>query len=74
MVKIRQGIANNILREVYLASRHRSHRKQREFKRTVRMSEYLRQSKQPSIGAKQGSISLYAAHSSALGRLVKGFR
>lgn len=74
MVKIRQGIANNTLREVYLASQHRSHRKQRKIKRTVRMSEFLRQSTQPSIGVKQGSISLYTAHSSALGRLVKGFR
>ena len=74
MVKVKQGIANNTLREVYLASQHRSYRKQREIKRVVRMSEFLRQSTQPSIGAKQGSISLYAAHSTALGRLVKGFR
>src|SRR5690625_2680349 len=74
MVKIKQGIANNTLREVYLASQKRSHRQQRKVKQTVRMTEFLRQPTRPSIGAKQGSISLYAAHSSALGRLVKGFR
>jgi len=71
MVKIKQGIENNTLREVYLASQKRSHRKQREVKRTVRMSEFLRQPTRPSIGAKQGSISLYTAHSSAIGRLFK---
>src|SRR5699024_5886017 len=71
MVKVRQGIANNTLRDVYLASQRRSHRKQREVKKAVRMSEFLRQPTQPSIGAKQGSISLYSAHSSAIGRLFK---
>src|SRR5690625_2365231 len=39
MVKVRQGIANNTLREVYLDSQHRSHRKQRKIKRTVRKRE-----------------------------------
>ena len=71
MVKIRQGIVNNTLREVYLSSQHRSHRKQREVKRTVRISQLLHQSTRPSIGVKQGSISLYSAHSSAIGRLFK---
>ena len=71
MVKVKQGIANNTLKEVYLASQHRSHRKQREVKKAVRMSEYLRQPIRPSIGVKQGSISLYSAHSSAMGRLFK---
>jgi len=71
MVEINQGIENNTLREVYLSSQKRSHRKQREVKRTVRMSEFLRQPTRPSIGAKQGSISLYTAHSSAIGRLFK---
>src|SRR5690625_239060 len=74
MVKVKQGILNGTLRDVYLASQQRSKRKQREVRRTVRMSTYLRQPTRPSIGVKQGSISLYAAHSSALGRLVKGFR
>src|SRR5690625_504796 len=74
MVKVKQGILNGTLRDVYLASQRRSKRKQREIKRTVRMSEYFRQSTRPSIGVKQGTISLYAAHSSAMGRLVKGFR
>ena len=74
MVKVKQGIYNGTLRDVYLASQKRSKRKQREVKRTVRMSEYFRQSTQPSIGVKQGSISLYIAHSSALGKLAKNFR
>lgn len=71
MVKIKQGIANNTLREVYLASQRRSFRKQRKIKKIVRTSEFLRQQTSPSIGVKQGSISLYAAHSSAIGRLLK---
>src|SRR5699024_4314849 len=71
MVKEKQGIANNTVKEVYLASQHRSHRKQREVKKTLRMSEYLRQPIRQSIGFKQGSISLYSAHSSAMGRLFK---
>lgn len=71
MVKIRQGIANDTLREVYLASQKRSHRKQRQVKQTVRISQLLRQPTRQSIGAKQGSISLYTAHSSAIGRLFK---
>jgi hypothetical protein len=71
MVKIKQGIANGTLREVYLASQKRSYRKQREVKRTVRISQLLRQPTRQSIGVKQGSISLYSAHSSAIGRLLK---
>lgn len=71
MVKIRQGIANNTLREVYLASQQRSHRTQRKVKQTVRISQLLRQHTRPSIGVKQGSISLYTAHSSAIGKLLK---
>jgi len=71
MVKIRQGIENNTLREIYLASQQRSHRKQRMVKQTVRVSQLLRQPTRPSIGVKKGSISLYSAHSSAIGRLFK---
>ena len=71
MVKIRQGIENNTLREIYLASQQRSHRKQRKVKQTVRVSQLLRQPTRPSIGVKKGSISLYSAHSSAIGRLFK---
>ena len=71
MVKIKQGIANNTLREVYLASQKRSFRKHREIRKTVRISQFLRQPSRPSIGVKQGSISLYTAHSSAIGRLFK---
>ena len=71
MVKVRQGMANNTLREVYLASQHRSYRKHRDVREKVRISELLRQPTRPSIGAKSGSISLYTAHSSAIGRLFK---
>src|SRR5690625_1486533 len=71
MVKVKQGIANNTLREVYLASQQRSYRKQRDVRKKVRISTLLRQPTQPSVGVKQGSISLYIAHSSAIGRLFK---
>ena len=71
MIKIKQGIENNTLRKVYLASQQRSYRKQHEVKKMVRVSELLRQPTRPSIGVKHGSISLYSAHSSAIGRLFK---
>lgn len=71
MVKIKQGIANDTLRKVYLDSQQRSYRKQRDVKKKVRISSLLRQPTLDSIGAKQGSISLYTAHSSAIGRLFK---
>jgi len=71
MVKIKQGIANNTLRDVYLAAQHRSHRKQRDVNKKVRIASLLRQPTRDSIGAKKGSISLYTAHSSAIGRLFK---
>jgi hypothetical protein len=74
MVKVKQGILNQTLRDVYLKHQQRSERKQRDVKKTVRMTQILHQVTRPSIGASQGSISLYAAHSTALGQLVKGFR
>lgn len=74
MVKVKQGILNNTLRDVYLTSQKRSARKQRDVEKTVRMTEYLNQPTRPSIGAKEGSISLYTAHSSAIGNLMKSFR
>jgi len=70
MVKVKQGILNGMLREVYLMAQKRSERKQRDVRKTVRMSEYFRKSKQTN-NSRQGSISLYAAHSSAVGRLLK---
>lgn len=73
MVKIIQGILNRTLREVYLEHQKRSKRKQRHVKQVVRLAELLRQPTRPSIGAKQGSISLYTAHSSAIGNLMKSF-
>lgn len=74
MVKVKQGKLNGTLREAYLKDSHRSARKQREVKKVVRMSTYLHEPNRPSIGAKQGSIVVYAAHSSAIGNLVKSFR
>lgn len=74
MVKIKQGMLNSTLRDVYLASQQRSRRKQREVKRTVRMTKFLHQPHRQSIGVKQGSISLYTAHSTAMGQLFKTLR
>lgn len=74
MVKIKQGILNGTLREIYLKDQQRSARKQREVKKTVRMSEFLRQPTRPSIGAKQGAIGGYTADSSPIGKLAKSFR
>ncbi|MGG5252062.1 ISLre2 family transposase [Neobacillus sp. SM06] len=71
MVKIKQGILNQTLREVYLKHQHKSARKQREVKKAVRMSQILHQATRPSIGAKNGRISLHAPHSTAMGQLVK---
>lgn len=56
MVKIKQGIANNTLRNVYLASQNRSYRKQREVKKIVRISQLLRQSTKPSIGESKDQL------------------
>lgn len=74
MVKVIQGILNGTLREVYLKHQKRSERQQRHVKHTVRMAQILRQPTRPSIGVKQGSISLYVAHSTARGQLLKSFR
>ncbi|WP_217495659.1 UPF0236 family transposase-like protein, partial [Salmonella enterica] len=43
MVKIKQGILNGTLREVYLKDQKRSVRKQREVRKAVRVSQILRQ-------------------------------
>jgi len=74
MVKVKQGKLNGTLREAYLHDLQRSARKQREVKKVVRMSAYLRQPDRPSIGVKQGSIAVHAPHSSAIGKLAKSFR
>jgi len=74
MVKVKQGIINQTLRDAYLKQQQRSVRKQREVKQTVRMAQILRETNRPSIGAKHGQISLYGAHSSAMGQLAKSFR
>ncbi|RKQ28195.1 ISLre2 family transposase [Oceanobacillus halophilus] len=74
MVKVKQGKLNGTLRNAYLKDLYRSARKQREVKKVVRMSTYLHQPTRPSIGAKQGSIAMYASHSSAIGKLAETFR
>lgn len=73
MVKIKQGIFNHTLRTAYLDNHQRSNRKQRDVKKAVKVATLLRQPIRPSIGAKQGSIPLYTAHSTAMGQLVKSF-
>ncbi|MDM8100606.1 MULTISPECIES: ISLre2 family transposase [Oceanobacillus] len=73
MVKIKQGIRNQTLRQAYLANQQRSTRKQRDVKKGIRVAALLRQPTKASIGAKQGRIPLYGAHSSAMGQLVKSF-
>lgn len=74
MVKIIQGRANGTLRDAYLNHRELSNRKKCLMKQSVRMSHYLAHPTRPSIGAKQGSVSLYAAHSTAVGKLLKSMR
>ncbi|MFB4164042.1 ISLre2 family transposase, partial [Alteribacillus sp. JSM 102045] len=74
MVKIKQGICNQTLREAYLKHQPRSTRQQRELRKIVRMTEHLRQPTHPSIGVKEGSVALYTAHSTAMGKLMKSFQ
>jgi hypothetical protein len=74
MVKIKQGMQNQSLREAYIKNQHRSARNQRVMKRIVRIAQILQEKVRPSIGVKQGKISLHSAHSSAIGQLVKGMR
>jgi len=74
MVKIIQGRANGTLRDTYLKRYRLSDRKKREMKQSIRMSHFLSQPTRPSIGAKQGSVSLYVAHSTAVGKLLKSMR
>lgn len=71
MVKVKQGILNQTLRDAYLYGQNRSVREQKEVKRTIRMSAFLHQETRKSIGVRHGSISLYTAHSSAMGNLTK---
>ena len=74
MVKVKQGVFNQTLREAYLADIHRSARQVRKDKQLVSATKILHQKFRPSVGAKQGSISLYAPTSSAIGHLFKSFR
>lgn len=70
MVKIKQGILNQTLREAYLKHRTRNGKK-RELKQAIRLSELFKQPVRPSIGVKRGSVALYTSHSSAMGHLSK---
>lgn len=73
MVKVKQGILNHTLREAYLHQQNRSTRQQRKLKKTVRLSSLLHEKTRQSIGAKNGTIPLYASHSSAMGQSLKVF-
>lgn len=73
MVKVKQGLLNQTLREAYLHQQTRSTRQQRKLKQTVRLSSLLHQKTRQSVGAKEGKIPLYASHSSAMGQFVKIF-
>lgn len=74
MVKVKQGILNHTLRDAYLSQQTRSTRKQRESRKIVRISSLLHQKTRPSIGAKQGSVPLYTANSSAMGVLKRNLQ
>lgn len=73
MVKVKQGMINQTLRRVYLSHQRRSTRKQRDVTRKVRLSQILSRPTRPSIGARQGSVSLYDANSTPIGHLKKAF-
>ena len=74
MIKVKQGMFNGTLRNAYLADLNRSVRQLREDKKIISASKILHQKSRPSVGAKQGSIALYAPASSAMGQLFKSFR
>ena len=74
MVKVKQGILNHTLRDAYLHQQSRSTRQRRKLKQTVRLSSLLHQKTRQSVGAKKGTIPLYASRSSAIGQLIKSFR
>ena len=71
MVKLLQARANKTLRSMYLNHSALSQYKQKDMKKSVRMSYHLSQKTRPSVGAKQGGIPINGAHSSAIGQLVK---
>lgn len=71
MVKVKQGILNDTLRNAYLKNQKRSVRKEREVKKMVKIASLLRDGKKESIGAKKGRIAVYGPTSSAIGELAK---
>ncbi|SEK32435.1 hypothetical protein SAMN04488114_102175, partial [Carnobacterium iners] len=60
--------------EAYLHQQNRSARNQRKLNQTVRLSSLLHEKTRQSVGAKNGTIPLYASRSSAIGQLIKSFR
>src|SRR5699024_4891948 len=74
MVKVKQGMLNGTLRDVYLQDQKRTAGKQREVKKTARMAQSLHQVTRPSIGSKKGAIGVYVAHSSPIGQLARSLR
>lgn len=74
MVKIKQGILNGTLRDVYLKEQKRTARKQRDVKKKARLAKMMHQNTRPSIGAKQGAVGLYTSQSSPAGNLEKSLR
>lgn len=71
MVKLLQARANKTLRSMYLNHSALSQYKQKDMKKSVRMSYHLSQKTRPSVGAKQGGIPINGSNSSAIGQLVK---
>ncbi|SEK93560.1 hypothetical protein SAMN04488114_13129, partial [Carnobacterium iners] len=57
-----------------LHQQNRSARNQRKLNQTVRLSSLLHEKTRQSVGAKNGTIPLYASRSSAIGQLIKSFR
>lgn len=74
MVKVKQGMINGTLREAYLQHNPFTAREQRKRKKTIRLARLFSQPTRESVGVRQGSFALHAAHSSPLGKLQKGLR
>ena len=74
VVEIIQGRANGTYGDAYINSYRLSDRKKYEMKQRIHMSHFFSQPSRPSIGAKQGSVSLYVAHSTAVGKTLKIMR
>lgn len=74
MVKVKQGMINGTLKDAYLQHNQITARAQRKRKKTIRLARLFSRPTRESVGVKQGSFALHAAHSSPLGKLQKGLR